>query len=103
MSWLITGLRAKVDLAAQACADFNDGQFDLDWGAVQTRPETRTSQETTPFNLRTFWEAGWKAASIALIISVISVLHPVCRAFAKNQKLGPVFPKQGDDKSGRWF
>lgn len=35
VSQLPTGLRAKVDLAAQACADFNDGQFDLDWGAVE--------------------------------------------------------------------
>ncbi|WP_425082512.1 hypothetical protein [Ruegeria arenilitoris] len=35
VSRLPTGLRAKVDLAAQACASFNDGQFDLDWGAVE--------------------------------------------------------------------
>jgi len=35
VSQLPTGLRAKVDLAAQACAEFNDGQFDLDWGAVE--------------------------------------------------------------------
>ncbi|WP_281996014.1 hypothetical protein [Ruegeria faecimaris] len=35
VSQLPTGLRAKVDLAEQACAEFNDGQFDLDWGAVE--------------------------------------------------------------------
>ncbi len=35
VSQLPTGLRAKVDLAAQACAEFNNGQFDLDWGAVE--------------------------------------------------------------------
>ncbi|WP_171239165.1 hypothetical protein [Ruegeria sp. HKCCA5491] len=35
VSQLPTGLQAKVDLAAQACAKFNDGQFDLDWGAVE--------------------------------------------------------------------
>ncbi|NOD37129.1 MULTISPECIES: hypothetical protein [unclassified Ruegeria] len=35
VSQLPPGLQAKVDLAAQACAEFNDGQFDLDWGAVE--------------------------------------------------------------------
>ena len=35
VSQLPTGLRAKVDLAAQACAEFNNGQFDLDRGAVE--------------------------------------------------------------------
>ncbi len=35
VSQLPTGLRTKVDLAAQACAEFNDGLFNLDWGAVE--------------------------------------------------------------------
>ncbi|WP_170429409.1 hypothetical protein [Ruegeria arenilitoris] len=35
VSQLPIGLREKVDLAAQACAEFNDGQFDLGWGAVE--------------------------------------------------------------------
>ncbi|WP_170552494.1 hypothetical protein [Ruegeria atlantica] len=35
VSQLPIGLREKVDLAAQACAEFNDGHFDLDWGAVE--------------------------------------------------------------------
>ncbi|WP_319544989.1 hypothetical protein [Ruegeria conchae] len=35
VSQLPTGLRAKVDLAARACAEFNNGQFGLDWGAVE--------------------------------------------------------------------
>ncbi|MBY6084138.1 hypothetical protein [Ruegeria arenilitoris] len=35
VSQLPPGLQAKVDLAIQACAEFNDGQFDLDWGAVE--------------------------------------------------------------------
>ncbi|CUK16805.1 hypothetical protein RUE5091_04043 [Ruegeria denitrificans] len=35
LSQLPTGLRTKIDLATQACASFNDGQFDLDWGAVE--------------------------------------------------------------------
>ncbi len=35
VSQLPNGLRAKVDLAVKACAEFNDGQFDLDWGAVE--------------------------------------------------------------------
>lgn len=35
VSQLPPGFQAKVDLAAQACAEFNDGQFDLDWGAVE--------------------------------------------------------------------
>ncbi|UWR07130.1 hypothetical protein [Ruegeria sp. B32] len=35
VSQLPPGLQAKVDLAAQACAEFNDGQFHLDWGAVE--------------------------------------------------------------------
>ncbi|WP_170408151.1 hypothetical protein [Ruegeria arenilitoris] len=35
VSQLPPGLQTKVDLAAQACAEFNDGQFDLDWGAVE--------------------------------------------------------------------
>ncbi len=35
VSRLTPGLQAKVDLAARACAEFNDAQFDLDWGAVE--------------------------------------------------------------------
>ncbi|WP_174823049.1 hypothetical protein [Ruegeria arenilitoris] len=35
ISRLPSGLRAKVDLAVKACTKFNDGQFDLDWGAVE--------------------------------------------------------------------
>ncbi len=35
VSKLPIGLREKVDLAAQACAEFNDGQFDIAWGAVE--------------------------------------------------------------------
>ncbi|WP_171233595.1 hypothetical protein [Ruegeria sp. HKCCA4812] len=35
VSQLPPGLQAKVDLAARACAEFNDGQFDIAWGAVE--------------------------------------------------------------------
>ncbi|WP_170352057.1 hypothetical protein [Ruegeria atlantica] len=35
VSQLPPGLQAKVDLAAQACAEFNNGQFDIAWGAVE--------------------------------------------------------------------
>ncbi|WP_282153904.1 hypothetical protein [Ruegeria atlantica] len=35
LSQLPPGLQVTVDLAAQACAEFNNGQFDLDWGAVE--------------------------------------------------------------------
>ncbi|NOE27821.1 hypothetical protein [Ruegeria sp. HKCCD6157] len=35
VSQLPPGLQAKVELAARACAEFNDGQFDIAWGAVE--------------------------------------------------------------------
>ncbi|UWR03471.1 hypothetical protein K3740_01800 [Ruegeria conchae] len=35
VSQLPPGLQAKVDLAARACAEFNNGQFDIAWGAVE--------------------------------------------------------------------
>ncbi len=35
VSQLPLGLQAKVDLAEQACAEFNNGQFHIDWGAVE--------------------------------------------------------------------
>ncbi|WP_170579897.1 hypothetical protein [Ruegeria arenilitoris] len=35
VSQLPPGLQAKVGLAARACAEFNDGQFDIAWGAVE--------------------------------------------------------------------
>ncbi|WP_171104061.1 hypothetical protein [Ruegeria sp. HKCCD7255] len=35
LSQLPPGLQARVDLAARACAEFNDGQFDIAWGAVE--------------------------------------------------------------------
>lgn len=35
VSQLPPGLQAKVDLAARACAEFNDGQIDIAWGAVE--------------------------------------------------------------------